>query len=54
MIRRWLGLHEWKYRNPFDRTCNVCGRHEVAFSWAWDWSRTWWEVHTYGNKSAHD
>jgi hypothetical protein len=21
-------VHKWKYRNPYDRTCELCGRHE--------------------------
>jgi hypothetical protein len=51
-FRKLLGLHQWKYRNPYDRTCKVCDRHEVAFSY--DWSGPfWWEVYSEGNPEAH-
>ena len=43
-------MHKWKYRNPYDRTCELCDRHEQAFTHAWDlwrvyneWKYTWWE-----------
>ena len=25
--------HEWEYRNPYDRTCKRCGRHECEEAW---------------------
>lgn len=32
-FKRWLwilfGRHDWRYRNPYDRTCTVCGCHQV-------------------------
>lgn len=52
-IRRKLGMHEWEYRNPYDRTCEVCGRHEVQYCWSWDWGGGWWESHDDGDTSKH-
>jgi hypothetical protein len=28
-IKARLGMHLWVYRNPYDRTCRVCGKHQV-------------------------
>ena len=42
--------HTWKYRNPYDRTCEVCGRNEQEESWGDDFklhgmnARGIWEV----------
>ncbi len=34
--------HTWEYRNPFDRVCTKCGRHENAYQYSWG-GRSWWE-----------
>lgn len=51
-LRKLLGLHVWRYRNPYDRTCSVCGRHEVAHCWAWG-GNSWWEVFNEGESRKH-
>lgn len=54
-IIRWL--HDWDYRNPFDRTCRICHRHETKWCHPWQnaLSRAngWWEVQRDGNALAH-
>jgi hypothetical protein len=53
-------MHKWKYRNPYDRTCELCDRHEQAFTHAWDlwrvyneWKYTWWEeIYPPSNKAC--
>lgn len=35
LLKRIFWFHQWEYRNPFDRTCHTCGRHEVQDCWAW-------------------
>jgi hypothetical protein len=54
---RWLlwkvfGRHKWDYRNPYDRTCKTCGRHEVVHAWNVTDSG-WWEVFQMGNERKH-
>ena len=42
----------WKYRNPANRTCTVCGRHETMYMRIYRNERTdeeyiasqWWEL----------
>jgi hypothetical protein len=29
-------IHDWKYRNPADRTCKKCGRNEQEEVWGDD------------------
>lgn len=33
-------FHRWRYRNPYSRTCGVCGRsedlHSTAFGLRWE------------------
>ena len=41
-----------KYRNPYDRSSKICGRHEVAHGWS-ETSSHWWEVFSDGDKSKH-
>lgn len=49
-LRRVLGLHVWSYRNPFDRTCEQCRRHEVFHGWSYaPLHQGWWEVFNEGN-----
>lgn len=56
--RRWLRnalrMHHWRYRNPFDRTCRVCGRHEVfhGFDTALTHQNGWWELFDDGDATA--
>ena len=45
-----IGIHDWEYRNPYDRTCLMCHKHQQAFCNMWDlyreyneWRYTWWE-----------
>lgn len=58
-LRRHLWFHRWHYRNPYCRTCVVCGRHEQVECWASDWNRgvfneaAWWEVYNEGIESKH-
>lgn len=52
-----LGKHKWTYRNPYTRTCRVCGRQEDMYCWAWDlWRRDrgWWEVMRPGDPTLHE
>lgn len=52
MIRKLLGMHRWLYRNPFDRRCQKCGRHEVfhGFEAALTKQNGCWDVFDDGNK----
>jgi len=34
---------DWKYRNPADRTCKRCGRHQNQFEYWGDSTCTKWE-----------
>ena len=46
--------HRWKYRNPYDRTCKICGRNEVSHCWDLkSWNTSWWEVFDEGNPELH-
>lgn len=54
-LRKNFWSHEWSYRNPYNRYCTVCGRHEIVHSngehgFA---ERTWWEVFDEGQKEKH-
>lgn len=55
--RWWRGRHKWEYRNPYDRTCAICGRHEVQYCADWrdvfDRFKGWWEAHREGNPALH-
>lgn len=59
MLRRFLSrFHRWQYRNPYDRTCLICGRHEVNYTWTIYptnpmTQRGWWEAHSEGDPTAH-
>lgn len=48
-VRRMLGLHVWRYRNPYDRTCEGCGRHQVEHSRHYTDRTGWWETFKKGN-----
>lgn len=48
-VRRVLGLHVWSYRNPHDRTCDGCGRHQVEHARHYTDTRGWWETFQEGN-----
>lgn len=56
---RWLlwkvfGRHQWHYRNPFDRTCQVCGRYEVSHCASMEaWTPAWWETWNDGDEAKH-
>lgn len=56
-LRRLLWRHKWKYYNPYDRVCTVCGRHEVEHMLRENLpnlnSRGWWEVFDEGDESKH-
>lgn len=45
--------HKWSYRNPYDRTCKVCKRHEVEYSLGFGsaWFRSWWETYSNGEET---
>ncbi len=50
--------HQWKYRNPADRTCSTCGRNEQEECHSWEYqrhglsARGWWEVYREGDGSC--
>ena len=52
--------HDWEYRNPADRTCKICGQHEMEECWAWDYQRRglgaggWWEIYKPGDMTKHE
>ena len=55
-MRHNLWLHKWEYRNPYNRTCSVCGRNEVEHCWPGDEFKLragWWEVFDEGDESKH-
>ncbi|WP_323016390.1 hypothetical protein [Castellaniella sp.] len=56
MIWPFNKLHRWVYRNPFNRTCKVCGRHEVFHgkTAALTKFEGWWEVFDDGEKALHN
>lgn len=44
--------HAWKYRNPYERRCQTCGRLEVVECWPEDINKPlagWWEVYNEGS-----
>ena len=51
--------HRWVYRNPFDRTCKICGRNEQEECWADEYhrygmrARGTWEVYREGDPTKH-
>ena len=48
-VRKRVEMHKWKYRNPSDRTCEICGRRENEMVFAIEGQnfmykgKTWWE-----------
>ncbi len=52
--------HRWEYRNPYDRTCKICGRHEQEECWADEYARYGmrargtWEVYREGDPKKHE
>lgn len=48
-LRKALGFHVWSYRNPHDRTCEKCGRHQVEHHHIVSERSTWWETFRQGN-----
>lgn len=45
--------HKWVYRNPYDRTCEKCGQHEVEHCWSMEsWNRGFWEIFKDGDGSC--
>lgn len=46
-VKIGLPMHDYRYRNPYDRTCTKCGQHEQSFCWDMaDFHRpgaSWWE-----------
>jgi hypothetical protein len=40
LMNKWEEYpHTYKYRNPYDRTCLVCGRNEQEECWADEYAR---------------
>lgn len=54
MFKKLFKLHTWKYRNPFNRRCSVCGRHEVFHSYDPILTKVtgWWEIFKDGDSTA--
>lgn len=57
----WEGYpHVWKYRNPYDRTCTICGRNEQEECWADEYHRYGmrasgtWAVYREGDPKKHE
>jgi len=52
--------HKWEYRNPYCRTCKICGRHEEEECWPDEFhrygmrARGWWEVYREGDPQKHE
>lgn len=52
--------HKWQYRNPYDRTCKICGRNEQEECWPDEFRRYgfrakgWWEVYREGDPKKHE
>jgi hypothetical protein len=45
--------HTWRYYNPYNRSCQMCGRHEVSHCRSVDsWGNSWWEVFDEGDGSC--
>lgn len=43
-----LGIHKWSYRNPFDRTCDICQKHQQEYARVFEgenpfYKQGWWE-----------
>lgn len=43
-----LGIHRWIYRNPYDRACRICSKHQQEFAYVFEgenplYKRGWWE-----------
>jgi len=43
-------MHKWKYRNPYDRTCEICNRREQQMARVFSrddgteyYAANWWE-----------
>jgi len=57
MFKQFIMLfHQWEYRNPYDRTCKICGRHEVEHCWGmsyFEWNSGWWEIFDDGDLTKH-
>lgn len=34
---------KWQYRNPFDRTCKKCGKHQNLYEYYGDHNNQHWE-----------
>lgn len=45
-------VHDFRYRNPYNRTCTKCSQHQNYYCWAWNWGKTndhgWWEIMDHG------
>lgn len=55
-FKRTFWRHKWDYRNPYDRYCSVCHRHEVVYSWNLTGSgihRDHWVEHDEGDVEKH-
>jgi hypothetical protein len=58
-FRKTFWAHKWKYRNPYNRSCVTCGRHEIEFSdngkkpFDRTRGRHWWEAYNEGDETKH-
>ena len=43
VLHKTLGVHYWKYRNPYDRVCQICDKHQSWYMFTWINKRGWWE-----------
>ena len=53
LLRRTFWMHRWEYRNPYNRTCSICDRHEVMHYHSWNPNARWWETFDKGNEAKH-
>lgn len=56
-FKKIFWFHKWKYQNPYNRRCVICGKHEQKYCYDWRErnipGRGWWEVHDEGNENKH-
>lgn len=60
LLHYLFGVHDWRYRNPYDRTCEICHRWESEYFYPSDKGMeryggmrgfNQWEVHYEGDEA---